>query len=444
MKLHKARILFLATAAVLPVFGQYGGFGGPSILSRGTGGSGRTGANPVGFSVFAGASGTYTTNLSTLTRSSNASPLTTRDLFGLNGSAGIQGYKSDERSSTSVDANIIYSWVKARDVSRGLSESLAFSHSRQLTRRVMWYFGANGQSTNRSLQFANARYSPEPLPDLSTAQEEIFDTRNTRANIGTGFSFQKSARLSFSAQGGAFGNERRSKYLVDSRGFMGSGSVQYSLTRRQSIGASFAYGTFYFPGTYGESRYYSPQAFYNVDLNRVWSFSVSAGFFRAHIDRLTVVQLDPFIAELTGQRTVLEIYNGDTTGFSGGASLRGNYHRWGISMTASRGLAPGNGIYMTSERSSLVLGVNHTLGRKATFSAYAGASQMKALSQTLGNARFYYAGTSFGYRLNSYLNFSSSLGVYRTQAAGQLIKLDRLTASAGIYFSPGELPLHLF
>lgn len=426
------------------MFAQYGGFGGPSILSRSGGPSGRTGSNPIGFTGYLGANGLYSTNLNRLEATDSGTSFQVRDSYGASILGGIQGYKSTARSSTSVDLNLNYSWLKYSQVSRGLSESLAVTHSRQISRRVMWFIGANGQSTNRSLIFSNQRYSPEPIPDLPSQQEEIFDTRIYRANAGTGVTFQQSARLAFSLQAGAFGNERRSKRFVDSRGFMGGASVQYSLSRRQYVGASFQYGTFYFPGAYGETKYYSPQAFWGVSLNRIWNLTLYAGIFQAHTTRLVAVPLDPFIVELTGQRTALEIFDGNHRGFSGGISLNGNYRRWGISLSANRGITPGNGVYMTGERTTASASVSHTLGQKSSFSLFANASQMKALTQTIGNSRFYSGGASYSYRINGYLNFSSSVGAYRTEAVGQQIKFNRLMATAGLFFSPGELPLHIF
>jgi hypothetical protein len=300
------------------------------------------------------------------------------------------------------------------------------------------------QSTNRSLQFANEQFSPEPVPELDPANEEVFDNRISRANVGTGFTFQKSARLSFTAQGGAFGMERKQRNLIDSRGFSGSGGVQYSLSRRQQIGASFSYGTFYFPGHYGETQFYSPQGTYSVAINKIWSFNLSAGIYQSRTRRLVTVLLDPFIAELTGQRTALETFDGTNRGFSGGASLNGNYRQWGISFSARRGLRPGNGIYMTSERTSFAASASHTLGRSSSFSIHASRTNMKALTQIVGGSEFYSAGTSFSYRLNSYLSFSSSVNYINTSGFGRRVKFDRVNATAGIFLSPGEVPLHLF
>jgi len=438
------RFCILGLTATLPIFGQYGGFGGPSILSRGGGPAGRTGSNPVSFRGYVGATGSYSTNLNQFTSSSNGASLLLRDAYSAGGTAGIQGYKSTSRSSTSVDLAVSYNWTQVNQVSQGLSESLGFTHSRQISRRVTWYMGASGQSTNRSIAFANPRYSPEPLPELSPQQEEIFDTRTYRANVGTGFTFQKSPRLSFSGQAGAFGNERKSKFLADSRGFMGGGSVQYALTRRQFVGASFSYGTFYFPGFYGETQFYSPQGYYGVAINKAWTFNLSAGMYSAKTDRLVTVRLDPYIAQLTGQQSLLEVFRGTSRGFSGGVALNGAFRRWGVTLAANRGVMPGNGVYLTSEMTTVTTSVSHTLGRSASFAMYARGAEAKALTQTLGNARYYSAGSSFSYRLNTYLTFSSNLGIYKTQAVGQLIEFNRLTATAGIYFAPGELPVHIF
>jgi len=444
LKQKYARLFALFVALATPLLAQYGGFGGPSILSRGMNGGGRTGSNPIGFRLFGGVLGNYSTNLNSFSSDTSNSYLLQRDLFGASGVVGAQGYKTTARTATSVDFLVSYAWTARRDVSRGLSESLSVTHSRQISRRVMWFLGVQAQSTNRALAFANSRYSPEPLPELTPQQEEIFDTRTYRANVGTGITFQKSSRLSFSAQVGAFGNERKSKILVDSRGFMGQGSVQYSLSRRQYVGAAFSYGTFYFPGAYGESRFYTPQGYYGVSLSRAWNLNLFAGMYSAHTDRLVSVQLDPFIAQLTGQSTTLEIYRGDNRGFSGGISLTGTYRRWGVSISAARGLMPGNGFYLTSEQTSLSASMSHTLGRRASWSLYARGAESRALTQTLGKARFYSVGTSVNYRINTFLNFNTNAGVFRTRAAGSNIEFDRFIASAGIFFSPGELPLHIF
>jgi len=438
------RLCFLSLAAGLPVFGQYGGFGGPSILSRGASPTGRTGSNPVSFNFFAGAIGSYSTNLNRFMGGGQDASLSLRDTFGMSGVAGVQGYKSTARSSTSLDLGVNYYRTRTRQVSQGLSESLSVTHSRQVSRRVTWYIGAQGQSTNRAVSFANSRYSPEPLAELTPQQDEIFDTRTYRANLGTGVTFQKSARLSFAAQAGAFGNERRSKRLADSRGIMGNGSVQYSLTRRQYVGASFTYGTFYFPGSYGETSYYTPQGFYGIALSKAWNFTVYGGLYNARTDRLMRVQLDPFIAQLTGQTSMLEIYKGVNQGFSGGAGLYGEYRRWGMSLVAQRGIMPGNGIYLTSEMTAVTAMASHTMGRSATWSLMGRAAETKALTQTMGNARLYSGGATFTYRLTDYLNFNSNLTLYKTQAAGNNIKFGRFMASAGIYFSPGEMPAHIF
>lgn len=444
MKQIFTRLCFLSLAAGLPVFGQYGGFGGPSILSRGASPTGRTGSNPVSFNFFAGAIGSYSTNLNRFMGGGQDASLSLRDTFGMSGVAGVQGYKSTARSSTSLDLGVNYYRTRTRQVSQGLSESLSVTHSRQVSRRVTWYIGAQGQSTNRAVSFANSRYSPEPLAELTPQQDEIFDTRTYRANLGTGVTFQKSARLSFAAQAGAFGNERRSKRLADSRGIMGNGSVQYSLNRRQYVGASFTYGTFYFPGSYGETSYYTPQGFYGIALSKAWNFTVYGGLYNARTDRLMRVQLDPFIAQLTGQTSMLEIYKGVNQGFSGGAGLYGEYRRWGMSLVAQRGIMPGNGIYLTSEMTAVTAMASHTMGRSATWSLMGRAAETKALTQTMGNARLYSGGATFTYRLTDYLNFNSNLTLYKTQAAGNNIKFGRFMASAGIYFSPGEMPAHIF
>jgi hypothetical protein len=262
--------------------------------------------------------------------------------------------------------------------------------------------------------------------------------------VGTGITFQKSSRLAFSAQVGAFGNERKSKQLVDSRGFMGQASAQYSISRRQYVGASFSYGTFYFPGAYGETQFWSPQGFYGFTLTRAWSVNLFAGMYNAHTDRLVSVALDPFIAQLTGQATALEIFRGDNRGFSGGGGLYGTYKQWGMSITASRGVMPGNGFYLTSEQTAVDANLSHTIGRRASWSLFARGAETKALTQQLGNARYYSVGTSVNYRLNNYFSFNTNVSVFRTRAAGSRIEADRFAASAGIFFTPGELPLRIF
>jgi hypothetical protein len=303
-------------------------------------------------------------------------------------------------------------------------------------------------TTNSSLQRGALRPPANPFGDPMIEnfdpQPDFFDNRVYSASIASGFSFQKSSRLSFSAQGGAFGTERKSRQYQDARGFMGGGAAQYALTRQTFTGAQYTYGTFYFPGRFGESQYMSSQAFIGRQLSQNWTVQAGAGPMWVHSKRLTTVQIDPFIAELTGQRTALEILDRTNYTWSAQAALSGRLPRGSVGMGYARGVMPGSALYQTVISERVFLTYSYSVARTVSISTIASAARMKALMQEIGEARAYTLGISANRRLGSQLSLSGSANVIRTQVAARRLVTDAFMLNIGLSYAPGELPFHVF
>ena len=450
MKLRILIALGFVWNGALPMFAQYGGFGGPSILSRGGGSGGRQPDNPVSFSAFAGVGANYRLVFNADTPLLPGEASQRNSSFGATASAGLAGYKIGRRSSTSVQLGANYGVYQraAGTTNANYGGFLTASHSRQLTRRTSWFLGASLRTTNNTLQRGGYGETEidtgDPVVESTSFEDDFFDSGVFSGSVATGLSFQKSNRLSFSIQGAAFGVERQRKNLVDSRGFQGSGSMQYRLSQRTYTGIQYSYGTFYFPGRYGESEFMTAQAFIGRQLSRSWTVQLGGGPLSVHSTRVQSVPIDPIIAIITGQRTALEIVDRELLTYGAQASLNGNFRSSNFSASYSRGIRPGSGLYETAISELVHLKYSYRVLRDVRVTALASARQSRSEFQDTGAARTYSAGLATGYRISESLSVSGSARLIRVEAFGERLRSDYVTATVGLHYSPGELPFHIF
>lgn len=436
--------------AVAPGYAQFGGFGGPSILNRGGAAQGQQPDRRVQFSPFAGAMGMYSNRFNV--RAADQGPgLPLGKGFGVNGLVGLRAEKSGRQSSTSFQLGANHGRYQREGIDGQRSVTggfLGLSHGRQLTRQVNWFLSARMLTTDRSLQRGAFRADVDPFGDPSVdmldTELDYFDNRMYLGALASGFSYQKSQRLTFSVQGGAFGAERPSGRFRDARGFMAGGAAQYRLTRQTFAGAQYSFGTFYFPGRFGESTYMSAQAFIGRRLNRTWSAQAGAGPLWVDSTRLASVPLDPFIAALTGQATALEILDRSTQTVAGQAALSGQFRKSSLQAVYMRGVMPGSAVYQSSLMERVGVNYNYSVARSTSVAFILSAIRMKALMQEIGEARMYRVGLSANRRLREGLSLSGSASFVRREIAGRRLVSDAVMVNLGVFYSPGELPFHVF
>jgi len=448
LKNRAIRIGVLGLAALNFAQAQSGGFGGPSILSRGGGGLGGSRGQAIGISAYGSVQGIYNwgfTPIDQATASTSASSTSIVTVPRLSGGGvlldgGLIGYYKKQRHSTSFAVRSLYANNSSGNAFNNYGLNLEFAHTQQINRKTTAFVSLGAGKTNYTGQFLY-RFTEEPVAQTVSPGYEIFDNHLTTVSGAAGITYQKSARWSFSAQGGVFGADRKEHALADTRGTSASGSTQYSFSRKTSAGLSYSYSWYFFPGNFGETRSHSGQVFLNRTFGRRWSASVRGGTFEAFTERLTAVPLDPLIASITGQLTGLQIYRKSTIGWVGGADVTARFRNSSVEATYGRSLQAGNGIYLTSVSDVGTLRYMYQARRAWNMSLFGSYSKLGALTQQLGSGGYQTAGGSYSHRINSFMSAVGSAGYFHTSVFSGRFARDRIYVSAGIQFAPHDLPI---
>ena len=437
-------IAFGAVAALLGVFpakAQFGGFGGPSILSRGGGLPGRTAGRPIRLRPYAGVQGFYFSDLDEGRGQIVEKPLGALASFGLQGSS----IGKRDFGSISYAGNVV---LAGESVFVSNNHNLTADYGRQLSPRWTMFLGQAAMVTDQLLLGQQTRFSDNPAAQVLSPNAQLFDARVYQLSSAGGFTYQKSARTSFSMSGGALTIQQRERGLIGVNVFNARGTMMHRLTRRKGIGVTYSFTTFNHRREFGEGYINSSMVLYNHQISPRWAISLAGGFYRVESERLTQVAVDPFIAALTGQSTVIEAFHGINIGVATDVAISGRYRRGSFSINYSRGVAPGNGVLLTS-RQDAVSGQYSFLGlRNWSVAASASFVRFSAVAQNTTPFQSYWAGVGASRRLTSYLHFNTNAGLMRTNLMGGLrtagFRQDRFMVLAGLVLAPGELPLSIF
>jgi hypothetical protein len=289
-------------------------------------------------------------------------------------------------------------------------------------------------------------FTGSPLNDGFSPQDELFDSQLYALQGMAGASYRQSARLSYSFSGAAFQFKRHSRALFSSQGARASGEVNYALSRRTGIGASYGYQYYTFARDTGMSRSTTVMGMFHRVLSPRWQFGLSAGMYQVDSERLQARPADPLIQALTGIRTELGRFRRTNYGLASNVALNGNYGRSHIGIGYTRGVTPGTAIIQTSDRQIGTVGYSYSL-RRTSFMTAGSISRYRSLLPSFTdlpvfNVTSWTSGIS--YRLWPSVHLTGRAQISHSDAGLIRQIRGRYGVSFGVAFSPGELPLMFF
>jgi hypothetical protein len=268
--------------------------------------------------------------------------------------------------------------------------------------------------------------------------EDIYQAKSYFGSTSASYIWQKSNRLSFRATGSAATTYRPKVGLASSYGASASGDVSYALDRNQTIGIDYAFNHIGFNRSFGASNIHSAGLNYSRRIGRHWYFGVGGGVFRAESERITSVPLDPYIASILGTTSSLVAAHGISTGFNGALNLNRNFRFSSISLSASQGVSPGNGVYLTSKTTSGTFSYSYTGLRKWSLGSAVIYTRYSALLQESLKPYQGYTGTvSAGRQVFQFMSAFVSAGVRRYDTG--VSSRDSYFVAAGLSFTPRGL-----
>ncbi len=420
-----------------------GGYLGPAILSSGANGVGNRSGQQVDLRFYAGVTGIYDSSIQPLAIDSKGNLVTISGLYGVEASIGAYGTHSWRTAQLGLDYHGAFRAYNAGSAYDGIDQSLSLGYTLQESRRLGFSGRVMGGIVSNSLGGLGN------VPALATQTEVVpatllFDSRSYYLQGGLDMIFRQTARTSFTVSGEGFDVWRQSAALVGVEGYTVRGTVEHKLNKNSSVGFTYSREHFNFPRAFGAADIDLGEGFVGTNFSRFWAFTLRGGVFHAQVKGLQSVALDPVIAALLGQPTVIQAFYRENIYPSGAVSLARRFKNANLNFSYGRSVGPGNGVYLTSRTEVGSATYSYTGIRKANLAISGGYNSLDSLGQGIQPYRSGYAGAGFTYTLPRSLHVTGRYD-YRYQAIEELVyKHFGYRASLGLVYSPGKVPLSLW
>jgi hypothetical protein len=435
----------------LPAFAQYAG---PAILSRGEAPAAMT-APTVDFAFSLSLTASYTNGLVGVSTNTSGQLVSTAS-YGGGVTLGVSGAHTWKHTRIGVNySGSFYDYATASYFA-GISQGVGLSLSHQFSRHIL--FSAS-ESAGWYTMFPPATVSLNSSVSFDPSQSNIpttdfYDNRTIYSSTMASMTLQASTRLSFSMGGGYFTDLRRSSALYSATGESGMGDVQYRLSRRATMGASYGFSHYGYSGSIGGANVNTATVSLSLRFSRWTEFSVFGGASHVSSTFEQTVPINPAILAIlcpanlvaTCPLTAGTVVNHNTLWAPDfGARFSRSFRRGVAYLSAGESITPGNGLFLTSRAATAGAGYGYSGLRK--WSLGIGVSYVTALS--LGNIQGGYGplAGSFGMsrQLVGKLSFVSSFGATQYES-NSFTAYNRLiySASVGLGFSSKNIPVRFF
>lgn len=432
-------------SAQLPAGGA-GGYSGPGVLSRNASGIGRRGGQLANLRFFAQAQANYDNGFVPLQVDENGQIANLGTLVGAEISVGLYGGKSWRRTVVGVDYSGTYARYNSNSSFNGFIQSLTLGVAHQFNRQWAIDTQLSAGTTNRGIGFFGGAAGTGAIgsPLIGGPTTFVFDNRTYFLQNSTTAVYQFNPRWSISMGGSGFTVQRVSKALADVNGYSVQAQLGYRLSRNTQIGGGYHFMHFDFPNAFGEADVHGFSGSYRRTLGRRWNLDLQAGLARARTIGLQTASLDPAIAALLGQDSVIRVFDRTVTLSSFRANLAGKFQRYGVSVGYDRSVMPGNGIFLTSLAETGTGGFNYQGSRRLSLTASGNYGRITSLGAGFNPIAQGLFGGGMNYRLFRSLHASSRYDLRRVLTDQAAFRRTSQRLSFGLAFSPGDIPLSLW
>jgi|GEM_PF-385135 len=324
-------------------------------------------------------------------------------------------------------------------------QALSLNYSRVLSRRLSVTLGeaaglyANNYSILNSVSQTDT--SVGGLALIVSPNTESFDDRTYYTSTQADLVFQKTSRLSVNVGTSLFYVKRNSKNLISANGYQTRTDVSYRVTKRTTIGPYYAYSRYNYSGTFGDSNIHTVGLNYSLALNKSLQFRIRGGGTRLETRGLEQVALDPLVAQILGRTVGTQRFYQASFVPDYAVDVTKSFRHSSLAFTYLRGVSPGNGVILTSQRDSE--GVNYTYNgiRRYGFTAGVSRDTLASAAQSIGKFSSYSGRASLSRTLPHDVQAVMSFD-YRKLGftAGQYAR-NQYRITMGFAFSPGLAPL---
>lgn len=358
--------------------------------------------------------------------------------WGISGGHTLGAY---DRFGMSYSGSMIY--YPGSPLYSGANHNLGMTFSHIISKRLRLGLNVVGSdlSANSALQDQIPATGTIANVNLATSPEiAVVDTGSKQYTAAANLSWQLTSRLSFSFNGSSFGIERSSPLLYGMTGRQAGGQGTYRLTKKITVGGTYAYNEYVFPHGAGVSGTQSAGMIFSYAIDRATQLRFNGGMSRVESLGLETVPLSPLIAALLGQTAGIidsyQVFN--STDIS--AQLLRDFHKYGsVSFSYARGVTPGNGLFQTAEQESFALGATRKVLRDYGLSLTAGSTKLISITQSAGSYASDYVSVSLGRSYKKGVGVNLSIYYRHFDIAGLSSLRNQLSISSGFSWSSSRL-----
>ncbi len=436
---------FVRAAALLacanPIFAQ---FGGPSILVRGQAPTGMA-ASQIDFTPSLGVNASYNSGLGGVSLDAQGLP-TNDSSYGISVNAGISGTHLWKHTRLGLNYGISAQHYTQASFFDGINQNLSLGLTHSLSRHSVLSInigaGISSQNNTAPTLLSTVPFDPGTL---YRPTNDFFDNRTAYGSTQVNLTMQRSTRLSFSL--GVTGNltRRRSTALFGDTGEGARGDMQYRLSRRSTVGVGYNYNHFTFTGIASSTDVHAVVGTYSLLVARGTEFSGFAGVARYETKFVQFVALDPVVAALLGITSAQRVTY--SSNFTPNFSLRLSHvvKRGSISGGVTRGILPGNGLFLTSTNTSYLVAYSYSGLRRWSVGTSASYNVSDSVGNVLGQYKNYSANLNVGRRVaphtNGIFNFSMN---HADSLDFKSYNKWQYSVNLGLNFTPGDVTVRFW
>jgi len=412
---------------------------GPSILSRDSGWMSQRNGKLIGFHFYGELTGIYDSGLTPVTAGAQPNAGNAAGQ-GVEARAGVIGSHAWRHEKFTVEYKGKYRQYANNPVFSGTDQFLSLAYSRLLQRHVTLDLTETlGTTTLANGELAYLAVTGTNM--FAVPANELFDNRTNYLQSRVDLTWDATSRLSFGFGGQGFVVRRQSRALAGLSGYSARSDIAYRLTRHQTISAIYEYATFDLQHTFADADLQIAALGYSIAFSSNWDFSTQAGIIRTETRGLNQISIDPAIAAIIGRNTAAVSFSRTLYLPIAEARLIRRLNRSQLTLTYSKSVTPGNGVYLTSRQSAGAVGYSYTGYRRLALRLNAGYGELSPLGQVLGTYTNWQGGARMTYTLarGTFLEFEYDYRHYTTQDSG--FRMDSSRVCLGLAFSPGETPL---
>jgi len=414
-------------------------FRGPGVAGPGAGDIGTRGGQANSISVNVGVNGVYDTNVQSLTIDSSGNAVSPNGLWGTGIGAGVYGVHNGRRDRLGVDYSGQFRKYFSQGGYGGSDHALRLGYTNRLSKTLALELQQSlGTTKFGNGTQANALSNDPSLP--FSANTSLFDYRANFVQSGGALSWLPSARSSFTFGGQGYYTQNKLTTTSSGYGYIANVSYQRRMTRRTTVGASYAYSRYQFAKGANESSTQTFHGTFAYGLGGRWSFFAQAGASHSTVDTLQAITLDPALAVFFGTSRIL-VPNHQTIYFPDGSlDLRRKFGRSTIGVGYFIGLGVDLQFLATTRRQTASVSYAYSATRRLTLSGEGGYYASKVVGPAAGRYGQYSGSAAFAYLLGHGMNMVGSYNIRRQQVDVTSYKRDTYSVSLGLTYATGTLP----